>query len=346
MGEQKEVGRRRFIQAGLWGGAAVAAGGGLGLAAARFKSGARDGAASGRQGGDLRDLMKIDPALLVSRPAGEIAVEFRRPRRLLVTRDARIVVAGDSSVQILDHDGAARATIALDRAPTCLAEGADGRLYVGIGDGVRMLDAGGRKAGSWPGFGGKTYLTSIAFAGDGVFLADAGNREVIACGLDGRARGRFGAKDDAVGNPGFVVPSPYFDMAAGADGLLHVANPGRHRVETYSLDGRFQGSWGEASCAPDGFCGCCNPVYFKLLGGGRYLTSEKGFTRIKFHGPDGGLQGVVAGPEQLAVEANLAARAAEDCRAGCGFDVACDSRGRVLVLDVKSRRIRVFEAVS
>jgi hypothetical protein len=341
MGEQKEVGRRRFIKAGLWGGAAVAAGGGLGWTAARFKGGAGDGG----QGYDLRAFMTIDPALLVSRPAGEIAVEFRRPRRLLVTRDGRILVAGDSSVQMLDREGTVRETIALDRAPTCLAEGPGGGLYVGLGDGVRVLDAGGRSSGEWPGFGGKTYLTSIAFAGDEVFLADAGNREVIRCGLDGRALSRFGAKDDAAGNPGFVVPSPYFDLAAGGDGLLHVANPGRHRVETYSLDGRFQGSWGEASCAPDGFCGCCNPVYFKLLPGGRYLTSEKGLTRVKFHGPDGALQGVVAGPEQLAIEADMAARAAEDCRVGCGFDVACDSRGRVLVLDVKSRRIRVFEAL-
>ena len=45
--------------------------------------------------------------------------------------------------------------------------------------------------------------------------------------------------------PGFVVPSPYFDLVVDKT-ALHIANPGRLRVERYALDGRFEASWGEA----------------------------------------------------------------------------------------------------
>ena len=94
--------------------------------------------------------------------------------------------------------------------------------------------------------------------------------------------------------------------------------------------------------AVEGFCGCCNPVYFARRPDGKFVTSEKGLNRIKIYDAKGKFEGVVAGPEQLVKDRELAAKACVNCKVGFGFDVACDARGRVLALDPVARTIRVF----
>jgi hypothetical protein len=85
--------------------------------------------------------------------------------------------------------------------------------------------------------------------------------------------------------------------------------------------------------AVEGFCGCCNPVYFTRRPDGKFVTSEKGLNRIKIYDAKGKFEGVVAGPETLVKDLDLAKKACADCQVGFGFDVACDSTGRVLALD-------------
>ena len=94
------------------------------------------------------------------------------------------------------------------------------------------------------------------------------------------------------------------------------------------------------------FCGCCNPVYFKLTPEGGFITSEKGLARINLYGPDGNFRGAVAGPETLVDDKDLAKRACADCRLGGGFDVALDQSGRVFVLDPFRKTVRMFTARS
>jgi hypothetical protein len=178
-----------------------------------------------------------------------------------------------------------------------------------------------------------------------LYLADAGNREVAVCDLPtGKVLHRFGRKDPSLNNPGFNVPSPYFALAVAGDGQLRVANPGLLRVETYTLDGRFVSAWGEPGMGIDRFCGCCNPVYFALTPTGDYITSEKGLARIKVHAADGSFQGVVAGPDLLVADKELARRACVDCTVGAGFDVAAASNGEILALDPYRQTVRRFRA--
>ena len=89
------------------------------------------------------------------------------------------------------------------------------------------------------------------------------------------------------------------------------------------------------------FFGCCNPAHFAILPDGRFVTSEKGIPRIKVYSAQGQFECVVAGPEQLAVDSRQLSdpRLAADKRV---FDVAVDSRGRVLVLDPQARSVRVY----
>jgi hypothetical protein len=184
---------------------------------------------------------------------------------------------------------------------------------------------------------------------------------------------RIGKKDKARNIPGFVVPSPYFDLAIAPDGLLRVVNPGRHRVEAYTYDGDFELAWGETSMRIEGFCGCCNPVNFALLPDGKFVTSEKGLPRIKIYDVDGTFMEVVAGPEHFdknqkaSCPADRVTPASNDvnppldprglkkgglssiddvsnCQTG-GLDVAVDSQGRVLALDPVERVVRIFKPI-
>jgi hypothetical protein len=186
-------------------------------------------------------------------------------------------------------------------------------------------------------------VTSIALAEDDVFVADAGNRVVVRLNPDGELLGRIGQPDASRGVRGFVVPSAHFDVAATADGLLRVANPGARRIETFTFDGGVLGHWGRASAEIDGFFGCCNPAHFTVLPDGRFVTAEKGIPRIKIYSPRGDLECVVADPAMLGQQVAAIPLSDEGENGVSAFDVAADGRGRILVLDPISRAIRVFE---
>ena len=190
--------------------------------------------------------------------------------------------------------------------------------------------------------GEDAVLTSIAVSKSDVFVADAGNRVVLRYDTAGKLIKSIGRKDENRNIPGFVIPSPYFDLAIGSDGLLRVVNPGRHRIEAYTFDGDLEFWWGQFSTSIEGFCGCCNPVNFAILEDDSFVTCEKGLIRAKIYDPDGKFVGVVAGPEQL-VEggASRVCTTTAECQAG-GFDAAIDMQGRVLVLDTIKNVVRTF----
>ena len=74
----------------------------------------------------------------------------------------------------------------------------------------------------------------------------------------------------------------------------------------------------------------------------RACPPEKGLNRIKLYDARGAFVGVVAGPDHLVKDLDLARRACADCHIGFGFDVACDAAGRIYALDPATRDIRIF----
>lgn len=92
------------------------------------------------------------------------------------------------------------------------------------------------------------------------------------------------------GAEGFVVPGAAFPLDVSTDGELWVANVGRKRLERLDpLDGRFIASWEPT----EPFGGCCNPVRFAALPGGRFVTMEKGTRRACIYQPSGAVERVV-----------------------------------------------------
>jgi len=291
---------------------------------------------------DVSRFERTDPALLRYSERSSIPTGFSDPSCLAIGWDDTTFIGGDQSVKALSRDGDLQFTVSLTQRPQAMVPTADGRLLIALPDHLEIYDHSGRRLMKGEPLGERVRLTSVAAGGHHIFAADAGNREVIRCDANGRVIARFGRVGAKDGTPGFVVPSPYFDLCYGADGLLWVANPGRHRLEAYTPEGQFELSWGSTSMAVEGFCGCCNPVHFTRLADGRFVTSEKGLNRIKLHDVKGNFTGVVAGTETLVKDLDLARKACANCSIGFGFDVACDSRDRVLALDPATKTIRVF----
>ena len=347
MSREKKVDRRKFLGAGLAGAGLVAAGGALGWLASRSRRTMLTGPESrapldDRFTYDVREYQHTEPKLLLYDEQGRIPTGLASPKCLAMDARGRVHVAGDQVVRRLGLAGDIEAELPLAGPPTALAFGEDGRLYVGLKNSFTVYDDAGALLAQSDPLGDRVFLTALAQHGDKVYVADAGNREVLICDPTGKVRHRFGKYGAAAAGQGFVVPSPYFDLLFGADGLLWVANPGRHRIEAYTPDGAYETGWGKTGMAVDGFCGCCNPVYFTRLPDGRFVTSEKGLNRIKIYSARGEFEGVVAGPEQLVKDLDAARKACADCSIGFGFAVACDSRSRVYALDPASREVRVF----
>ena len=267
---------------------------------------------------DVSDFEHTDPALLLYNETGKFPTGLQQPKCLAVAGDS-ILVGGDKSLKAFDAAGKLLHTRDLPALPHAVTAG-------GL---VAYKD---RFDGS-ASFGERAHLTAIAQSGETIFIADAGNREVLRCNDAGKIISRI---------KGFAVPSPYFDLHAGAEDLLWVVNPGKHRIEAYNADDTLELSWGVTGMNVEGFCGCCNPVYFTRLPDGRFVTSEKGLNRIKIYSATGKFLGVVAGVEHLVKDLKSAMQACTNCQIGFGFPVACDAAGRVLTLDLATKEVRIF----
>lgn len=292
---------------------------------------------------NIDELTRIDPNLfLYEESAKAIKTGFANTHGIAVDSKGSVYVAGDKAIRIFAQSGNRLGEIKLDDMPRCLTVTADGTIYAGLKDHVEVYDVQGQRQASWESLGKDAMLTSIVVSKDNVFVADAGHRIVIRYDTAGDIINKIGRKDSFRNVPGFVIPSPYFDLAVPKDGLLRVVNPGRLRIEAYTFDGDIEFWWGGSSAAVDGFCGCCNPVNIAVLPNGGFVTCEKGLVRIKIYNSEGSFVGVVAGPEQFgAGGTSIICMFPEECQTG-GFDIAVDSEGRIFVLDTVDNIVKVF----
>lgn len=335
MSENKNgITRREFINKSVKGASLVALGGAMSLTADRLFADY-----------DLDKLSVVDPALIKYREVGIIKPKLSSLRAVAVGPDDRIYLAADRGIQVFGKDAAFAFELKLNGSPQCLTVTEDGTVYVGMRDRVAVYGSNGQREADWEKLGQRAVLTSIAVSEDNVFVADAGNRAVLRYDTSGKLIRRIGERDKSRNIPGFVVPSPYFDLEVSPDGLLRVANPGEHRVEAYTFDGDYEFAWGKPSLAIDGFCGCCNPVNFAMLPDGGFVTCEKGLPRIKVYNADGSFESVVAGPKDFVENAKSCVLGDfTNCQTG-GMDIAVDSKGRVMVMDPVAKVVRIFQRI-
>jgi hypothetical protein len=292
---------------------------------------------------DVDELAHIDPNLILYKESTKaIKTGLTNTHGIAVDSKGSIYVAGDKVIRIFARNGNRIGEIKLDDMPRCLTVTENGTIYAGLKDHVEVYDAKEQKQASWENLGQDATLTSIVTSDDNVFVADAGHRIVIRYDTEGNIINKIGRKDSLRNIPGFVVPSPYFDLAVSKDGLLRVVNPGYLRIEAYTFEGDIEFWWGEPSAAIDGFCGCCNPVNIAVLPNGGFVTCEKGLVRIKIYNSDGNFEGVVAGPQQFgAGGTSTICMLPEECQTN-GFDIAVDGEGHIFVLDTVDNVVKIF----
>lgn len=254
--------------------------------------------------------------------------QFERTLRgIALDREGRLHAVGDSAVKVFDAEGALLRQWATGRPGECVAVDGEGRVWVGEREQVEVFDSRGELADTRRDPGRLGLVTAIGFGDGDVFLADATARWIRRYDAQARFLNNIG---DQHRKGGFHIPNGVVDFAVDTEGVLHVANPGMHRVERYSPDGTLLGRFGRFDGRdPAGFPGCCNPTNLTVDDQGRVIVSEKAGPRVKVYDPEGRLLAVVADEAFDAGAKNM--------------DLAVDSKGRVYVVDTVRLEICVFE---
>jgi len=289
---------------------------------------------------DISRLEKTDPNLIAYEEHAHWKAPHPEAKRMAIAHDDTLYICSGNYVTALSKSGEQGMEIALAEPPRCVAVAKNGLIYIGLRDHIEVFDAKGAHKATWDSPGKKSWFTGLTLAENDLFAADAGNRVILRYDRSGKIVHRIGEKDKERNIPGFIIPSPFFDVEIARDGLLRINNPGRHRVEIYTADGDFEGSWGTFSTGIAGFCGCCNPINFALLPDGRHVTCEKGLPRVKIYSATGEFESVVAGVESFG--ANGKACGQSDCTAG-GLDTVVDSQGRIFILDFVTGNVRIMK---
>jgi hypothetical protein len=332
------VSRRGFIQRAADSAKLAGLGAALGMLGRARSTGA---AAEGNPWAyDDSRFRKTDSKLIHYREINRFRAIHPKPRCLALSHDEHLFIGACKNLTEHTLQGAQVSDMSLESEPRCVAAGDDGLLYLGMREHVEVYDRQGQRRTSWPSPGPKAYFTGVTTSGADVFVADAGQRVLLRYDRSGKLIGRIGEKNKERNVPGFIVPSPYFDVEVAPDGLLRVNNPGRHRVEAYTFEGDLEFAWGEPGAGIEKFCGCCNPINLALLGDGRIVTLEKGIPRVKVYTGGGTLESVVAGAESFAENAKVCGP--NDCTLG-GLDGVVDSKDRIYILDFVAADIRVME---
>lgn len=249
-----------------------------------------------------------------------------------VGRDGRIYAVGVGGVNVCDADGKLIANWKKAEEFRCVATADDGTIYLGSQGRIIGLDGSGKEVGSWEmprtGSDKPARITSVAVRGIELLAADADSRCVRRFTVDGDFSNDIGRADPESGSLGLIVPSPYLDCAITSEGKVVVTNPGKRRIETYTLSGKLESFWGKSGMDADRFCGCCNPTDLALTGNGHVVTAEKGIFRVKIYDKTGRMLAFI-GQEFFS-------------RKVAGMDLATDGKGRIYVADPGDGKIRIF----
>jgi len=279
---------------------------------------------------ELDSVRSGDTALAAYTETGQIKPMLEEIHGITTDASGKVYVSGKDGVEVFDAAGKTENKFKIEGIAQCITLDEIGNLFLGIQDHIEILNSSGKQIAKWKSFGADAVITSIAVHGNNVFVADAGQKVVYRLDKKGNLINKIGLKDPASGVPGFIIPSPYFDLGISKDGNLWVVNPGRHSFEKYTFEGALLTSWTRTSMAMEGFCGCCNPSNFAFLHDSLFVTSEKAIERVKVYNPDGSFRCIVATPDQF--------------QAGTkGLDLAVDNQNRILVLDPVKKQVRIFE---
>jgi hypothetical protein len=280
---------------------------------------------------NIEHFKKSDSSLQHYIEARQIELANNVWRGIAVDETGQIFVTGADKLLIFDKK---YNPVAYDIGGTglCIAVDMEGNSFIGMGDHIDVFDSAGKLQYQIELEGNRPLTTSLSLSKEYLYVADAGGHIVWQLDKKGQIIQRIGEKDKKRDIPGFVIPSPFFDVAIDPDNFLWVVNPGRHSLENYNADGGLRSSWGHYAMELEGFCGCCNPTHMAIMQDGSFVTSEKGIARVKVYNRIGELTSVVASAKQFNEGTE-------------GLDIAVDSRQHIYILDPKRKQVRIFTKI-
>ena len=275
----------------------------------------------------------VDPEKIGWKQVRRFSAGVEDPQAIATDAKGDLYLAGNKTIRQLSPEGKPRRTITLTFTPNCLTVDAKGTIFAASKDRVWKV-TGDKTVASRPIT--RAILTGIAATENHLFVTDAGNRCVwrLKRPLADNARPERLTKDR------FVVPSPYFDIALGSDGLLRIVDPGRHQIKHYTQKGHHETplDWGRYGSKLEQFPTCCNPAHIALLSDESVVTVEKKIPRVKVYTFDGKLQSVVIDPAGL-----IEKRPFETTAARLVIDVATGPNDEIYLLDPLAKEVRCFE---
>ncbi|MFB3826535.1 MAG: NHL repeat-containing protein [Bryobacteraceae bacterium] len=246
-------------------------------------------------------------------------------RGIAVDARGAVYAAGDSEVKLFDPAGRLERRWSTARPGLSVAVAPGGSVWVGETGQIEIFES-GKLRDTWRDEKLLARVTSIAFSAGKVFTADAEARAIRR--FDGS---RKFLNDIGKDNPtnGLLIPNGVVDFGVDARGVIYAANPGKHRVELYSSEGRLLGRIGRFTGPdPSGFTGCCNPTNVAVLERRGVFVTEKADPRARLFDFSGKLLAAIDG-----------ALFHPMCR---NMDIAVDGGGRVLVADTEKLHVLVF----
>ncbi len=258
---------------------------------------------------------------------GDAADQFSSALRgIAIDSKDMLYAVGDGCVKVFQTDGKFQRTWPTARPGVSIAVRSDGAVFVGQEGQIEVFDAEGRRTALWSDAERLGLVTAIAFAKDDVIAADAKACCLRRFDAAGNFRNDIGAAPE---RRSFLIPNGVLDLAIDGAGVIHAANPGKHRIERFSLDGERLGHVGRFDGRdPAGFPGCCNPTNITLARDGTIFVTEKANPRAKVYAADGSLLAVISD---------------NDFDLNCkNMDVAVDSAGNVYVVDTVALHVCVF----
>jgi hypothetical protein len=241
--------------------------------------------------------------------------------------DARghLYAAGDYGIRAFDPAGAPTHAWTTTRPALSIAISPSGAVLAGEPRQIEFFSPAGKPLDCWQDEKTLGFVTAIGFSGPDVLVADWYGRAVRRLDRSGKLLNTIGAN-----NPvnGFLVCNGVLDFDVDSAGVIHVANPGKHRVERYTPSGELLGHIGRFDAInPAGFGGCCNPTNIAV--GTHVYVTEKAGPRAKAYDFAGNLVGIIASD---IFDPN--------CK---NMSIEVDQNGCVYVSDTVKLTINVFE---
>ena len=205
--------------------------------------------------------------------------------------DDKLIVAALNNIYVYDRFGSLLDNFAVGSDVRDIAVEND-QIYILYPTRIETYDMEGEWLHEWEACSPESDYCQLAITPDFVFVTDAANKNICKYTVEGNFVTFIQSPN------GFIIPSYTFGITH-INGTIYCSNPGRHQVESYTLNGEYITAFGKAGGAMGMFCGCCNPVHLSFTSNGDIITSEKGNPRISCYGQDGQFRNVLLDSKAL-----------------------------------------------